>query len=179
MSYINYTYTYHRVNYMSNNILNIILHPNPILRRQSTEITLEMIKTPEFQELCTDMVATMNAKDGAGLSAPQIGKNIRLIMVNSKTGPLIMINPIMTRKSLLKEWDTEGCLSIVNKEGNIAYGEVKRHRNVDCKFVDPQGKERKISGKGMMARVIQHEIDHLNGVLFIDKARNMEPYAGD
>jgi len=164
---------------MSNQILDIIINPNPILRKKSTDISPEMIKTAGFQGLCADMVATMLAKDGAGLSAPQIGKNINLIIINTKDGILTMINPKITKKSLFKEWDSEGCLSVVNPEGKIAYGEVKRYRSLHCQFLDQNGKERKIEGKGMMARVIQHEIDHLNGILFIDRARNMEPYAGN
>ncbi len=150
-------------------ILKIVTHPDPILRKKSKEIDLERLKNKDFQKLCDDMILTMKEKDGVGLAAPQIGKNIRIIVVSTKEGPVCAINPTITKKSLLKEWDEEGCLSVPD-----TFGKVRRHKNVICCFVDREGNKRSIDAKGFMARIFQHEIDHLNGTLFIDKAKNIK-----
>ena len=151
---------------MSNaKILPILINPNPILRKKSTQIRRDEIKTKEFQRLCSDMAKTMEEKDGAGLAAPQIGKNIRLVVVRTENSAVCMINPKIIKKSWAKECGEEGCLSVPD-----VFGRVKRHKKIICKYLDKKGKEIKIEAEGLMARVIQHEIDHLDGVLFIDKA---------
>lgn len=81
-----------------------------------------------------------------------------------------MINPEITKKSWAKETDLEGCLSVLNKKGEIYYLPVSRHKKVTCSYFDNKGKKKKIEGEGLMARVLQHETDHLDGILFIDKA---------
>ncbi|MFH1662170.1 MAG: peptide deformylase [Candidatus Falkowbacteria bacterium] len=144
-------------------ILPIITNPNPILRKKSQEIKKDEIKSKQFQEICFDMEKTMKEKDGAGLAAPQIGKNIRLIAVNSDNGAINMINPEITKKSWAKELGEEGCLSVPD-----VFLKIKRHKKVNCKYLDINGNEKKIKACGMLARVIQHEIDHLDGILFID-----------
>jgi len=148
-------------------LLPIIINPNPILRKKSVEI--KQIESKQFQQLCLDMAKTMQEKDGVGLAAPQIGRNIRLIVINTKDGAVCMINPVITKKSLTKEWGEEGCLSVPD-----IFGQVKRHKKITCKYLDKNGKEKKIKAQGLMARVIQHEVDHLNGALFIDKARDIK-----
>jgi peptide deformylase len=151
-------------------ILDIIIHPNDkILRKRSLEVNNGEIKSTIFQELCEDMALTMEKKDGVGLAAPQIGKNIRLIVVASKDGPVCMINPVLKNKSFFKEWGQEGCLSVPNQTG-----EVKRHRKLICEFLDINGNKKTITANGLMARIFQHEVDHLDGVLFIDKARDIK-----
>ena len=147
--------------------LPIITNPNPILRKKSAEI--KQTQKKQFQQLCLDMAKTMKEKDGVGLAAPQIGQNIRLIVINAKDGAVCMINPEITKKSLTKEWGEEGCLSVPD-----VFGKVKRNKKIICKYLDKTGKEKKIEAQGLMARVIQHEIDHLDGVLFIDKARDVK-----
>ena len=150
------------------NILTIITNPNPLLRKKSAEISQKQISSKEIQRLCLDMAETMIKKDGVGLAGPQVGKNIRLIVVNAKDGPMCMINPKIKQKSLLKEWGEEGCLSIPE-----AYGQVKRYKKINCQYLNQNGQKTKITAKGLLARVIQHEIDHLDGILFIDKARKL------
>ena len=145
-------------------LLPIIINPNPILRKKSVEI--KQIQAKQFQQLCLDMGRTMKEKDGVGLAAPQIGKNNRLIVINTKDGHVCMINPEITKKSWAKEWGEEGCLSVPD-----VFGQVKRHKKINCKYLNKNGKEIKIIAQGLMARVIQHEIDHLDGILFIDKAK--------
>ncbi|MFH0892265.1 MAG: peptide deformylase [Candidatus Falkowbacteria bacterium] len=151
-------------------LLNIITDPNPILRKKSRKLDPKKLKTRQIQELCEDMVLTMLEKDGVGLAAPQIGKNIRIITVNMKDGAICMINPEITKRSWLKEWGAEGCLSIPG-----VFGQVRRHKKVDYSYIDGNGKVIKTSASGLLARVLQHEIDHLDGILFTDKARDITP----
>jgi len=150
-------------------ILPIIKNPSPLLRKKSEEINPEKIKTNELKELCADMVKTMKEEDGKGLAAPQIGKNIRLIVINTKNGPKIMINPKITKKSWAKEFGEEGCLSIPG-----VYGKVKRNKKINCIYFDKRGQKTKIQAEGLLSFVIQHETDHLDGILFIDKAKEIK-----
>jgi peptide deformylase len=149
-------------------ILKIIIHPNEILRQTAQAVDLNQLSTNYWQKLIADMIETMIQRDGVGLAAPQIGQSIRLIVVNTKTGPMAMVNPEIYKKSLTKEWDEEGCLSLPH-----TFGQVKRHKSLRCRFIDEAGQERQIEAKGLLARVIQHEVDHLDGILFIDKAKSI------
>jgi peptide deformylase len=148
-------------------LLSIIINPNQILRKKSLPIPANKIVSAELKKLGRDMVFTMLEKDGVGLAAPQVGKNIRLITINTKNGPLIIIDPEILKKSLIKEWGEEGCLSVPNY-----FGQVKRYKKIKCKYIDNDGVVSEIEATGLMARVIQHEIDHLDGILFIDKAKD-------
>jgi peptide deformylase len=148
-------------------LLKIIKNPNPILRKKSTLVDLKKINEKDFKILIDDMKETMLKKDGVGLAAPQIGKNKRIITVNTKDGVIAMINPRILNKSFLKEWDEEGCLSVPG-----IYGKVKRSKKLKCEFFDMDKKKNIISAQGFFARIIQHEIDHLDGILFIDKAKD-------
>jgi peptide deformylase len=150
-------------------ILKILTIPNPILRKKSKDISLKEIKTRNFSRVISDLEKTMLATDGAGLAAPQIGKNIRLAVINSKDGAFCIINPKIVNKSWAKELDQEGCLSIPG-----IFGKVKRHKKITLTFLNPRGEIVKQTVQGLMARVIQHEVDHLDGVLFIDKAMEVE-----
>lgn len=147
-------------------ILPLVFHPDPRLRQRSTEISAEEITA--LKDLVADMELTMEADKGIGLAAPQIGKNIRLIIVSTKSGAQAMVNPELTKKSLRQEWGEEGCLSIPH-----VFGDVKRYRGVECTFLDLDGQQQTCKASGLLARVIQHEIDHLDGILFIDKARDI------
>ena len=149
-------------------MLQIVTNPNPILRQKAQEISLPEIKTPAMQKLVLDMVETMLIKDGIGLAAPQINKSIRLIIVNTQDGVLAIFNPVITKKSWTKETDEEGCLSIQG-----CHAIVKRAYGIEVKGYDRQGEEIKMKAKGLLARVLQHEIDHLDGILFIDKAKKV------
>jgi len=148
-------------------LLPIITDPNPILRKKSEEIDKAKLGSKKLQELCLNMMKTMKEKDGLGLAAPQIGQNIRLIVINTKDGIICLLNPKITKRSWGKEKGEEGCLSLPN-----VFGEVKRHKKIDCLYFDTKNKKTKMQANGLLARVIQHEIDHLDGVLFIDKAKN-------
>ncbi len=150
-------------------VLPILNHPNPILRKISRPLTVEEIRSPKIQSLISDIEKTMITKDGAGLAAPQIGKNIRLLVLRDEEQVMVMINPQITKKSWAREVDEEGCLSVLDKDGNIIFGNVERHKKVQCIYLDTKGKKQKISAENILARIIQHETDHLNGILFIDK----------
>ena len=151
------------------NILPIVINPDPILRKKSAEISSDRIKNKEFQQFCQDMALTMVEKDGVGLAAPQVSENIRIIVVNTKDGPVCMINPQITKKSLRKEWEDEGCLSIPN-----IFGKVRRNKKIQCVYFDKDGNKINIVAFGLLARIIQHEVDHLDGILFIDKAKDIK-----
>lgn len=133
---------------------------DPILRKVSREVTEinERIKT-----LLEDMVETMYEYDGVGLAAPQVGVLRRVIVIDVGEGPIKMINPEIIEEEG-ESIDIEGCLSIPNRSGT-----VKRPEKLKVKYLDEKGEEKILEGTGLLARVLCHEIDHLNGVLFIDK----------
>lgn len=146
-------------------IYKIITLPDPILRKKAKEINLKEVNSKEFKELVSSMIKTLIKTDGVGLAAPQIGKSVRLAIINSKDGPLSLVNPKIIKKSWASEFDQEGCLSIPG-----VYGKVKRSKKITLAYFGGDGKKVKLTAEGMMARVIQHEIDHLDGILIIDKA---------
>lgn len=152
-------------------ILDIIKYPSLELRDKSIEINLVDFKKAEMKKLLLDMNYTMRKLDGAGLAAPQIGLKIRLIAVNDEATKktIFMINPKITKKSWGQEIDEEGCLSVVDEKGKIIYGPVSRHKKVTCLYFDEKGEKKKIQAEKMLARIIQHEVDHLDGILFIDR----------
>ena len=147
-------------------ILPIIINPNDILRQKAKEVV--DVKSKKTQQLIYNMAETMKKEDGIGLAAPQINESLRIVVVNATNKPLVLINPKITKKSWKKESGGEGCLSVPN-----VYGMVKRHKSIKVKFLNQRGKRVKIQAQDMLARVIQHEIDHLDGILFIDKAKEI------
>jgi peptide deformylase len=150
-------------------VLKILTLPAKSLRKKSEAVDENRVAIKELENLSADLEETMIKKEGIGLAAPQVGENIRLIVVNTKKGPIIMFNPKIMKKSWLKEWGEEGCLSVP-----LVFGDVKRHKKITCVFCNRKGAREKINASGLLARVIQHEIDHLDGILFIDKARNLK-----
>ncbi|MDD4333114.1 MAG: peptide deformylase [Patescibacteria group bacterium] len=150
-------------------ILTILTIPNQILRKKSEDVSSKKLAEKKLQALALNMVKTMKERDGVGLAAPQVGENIRLITVNTKDGVLILFNPKITKNSFAKEWAEEGCLSVPG-----VYGKVRRNKKINCVYFNISGEKKKISAEGLLARVIQHEIDHLDGILFIDKAKDIQ-----
>ena len=147
-------------------IREILTHPNPKLYEKSLPIKVEDVSAGKYSKLISDMIETMNSKQGIGLAAPQIGELIRIVIINTKDGPLPLLNPEIIKKSWRKSTDEEGCLSVPE-----TYGSVKRSHSIEVKAYSQFGKEIKFKASGLFARVIQHEIDHLDGVLFIDKVK--------
>lgn len=144
----------------------ILTHPNPVLRQKSQPI--EAVSALEIQELIKQMIEVLKAEEGLGLAAPQVGKNVRLVLINTKDGIKPLINPVIRRRSLRKELGEEGCLSIPD-----VYGLVHRLKKIKVLALDQSGKKFKFIANGMLARVVQHEVDHLNGILFIDKTKKI------
>ena len=152
----------------------IVTLPEPVLRRKAHSIT-KVDKT--LQTLIDDMVETMRDAPGVGLAAPQIGLSERLIVVEyyeraedeeKEDAPKkvwAVLNPEIIKASEEKLMGVEGCLSIPG-----LVGEVERHASIQVKGLNRHGKPTKIKAEGWLARIFQHEIDHLNGVLFTDRA---------
>lgn len=149
-------------------LLPILKHPNELLRRKGRDLTLPELQTPRMKEFISQMIETMYKADGVGLAATQVGAAINLAVVAQKGGELILINPKITKYGLLKEKGEEGCLSVPGK-----WGMVKRAKKIKVKAINLEGKNYEIKAEGFFARVVQHEVDHLNGILFIDKANKI------
>ncbi len=146
-------------------ILPIRYYPDPVLKRRAEPV--ERI-TPEIIQLCRDMAGTMYAAPGVGLAANQVGVSLRIFTADchgeGEPRQLItMINPeILEMKGELK--DEEGCLSVPEYAAPVV-----RYAEVTVKGLDLDGKEQVIAGRELLARCFQHEIDHLNGLLFVDR----------
>lgn len=149
--------------------LKILINPNPILRKVSLLVNPEIIASSDFQNFLVDMKETMLEKDGAGLAAPQVGKNIRTVIIHHDDKTYFLINPEITKKSWAKEKEEEGCLSVLNASGEIIYAPVERHKKINCIYLNEKGQKQKLVAEKLLARVIQHELDHLDGILFIDR----------
>jgi peptide deformylase len=154
-------------------MLKIIKYPNEILRQRSMEIDRHFVLSEETKNLIAEMEKIMQTDNGVGLAAPQIGKNIRLTIISKEAVPdkkenLVLINPEWEKTSRKKIWGTEGCLSVP-----LTFGKVKRYKEILVKAMDKKGRRVEFKATDFFARVIQHEIDHLDGELFIDKAKDL------
>jgi peptide deformylase len=147
-------------------ILPILTIPDKKLRRTAEPVSLELLKKPETQKFIDDLIETMFAKDGVGLAAMQVGSLLNIFCVAAQNGALVMINPEIYKKSWTTEKQEEGCLSVPN-----VYGLVKRSKNIRLRGLNRRGEIFDAKATGFLARVMQHENDHLNGVIFIDKAK--------
>ncbi len=144
---------------------NIVIEPDPILRRKSSVI--EKVND-EIRNLLDDMLETMYNAPGIGLAAVQIGILKRIIVIDiskedENKKPFFLINPEITFRSKKTSVYEEGCLSL---PGHFA--EIERPAECHLNFIDYNGKRKELKAKGLLATCIQHEIDHLNGILFID-----------
>ena len=144
---------------------NIVIEPDPILRKKSD--ILEKVDD-ELRILLDDMLETMYSAPGIGLAAVQIGILKRLIVIDiskdkEKKNPIFLINPEIISKSKNTSIYEEGCLSL---PGHFA--EIERPEECQIKYIDYDGKKKEMKANGLLATCIQHEIDHLNGILFID-----------
>lgn len=149
-------------------VLTIVKNPHDVLRLSTKDIPLERLKDKSFQQLLDSMIETMYAANGIGLAANQIGTFWNVCTIATKDGALVLINPRITRLGILKETEEEGCLSVPG-----TWGQVKRSRMLRFTALDRHGRPFPLDrARGLFARVIQHEVDHLNGKLFIDRARH-------
>jgi peptide deformylase len=156
---------------------------NPVLRQKAEPIPPEMIGSPAIQALIGDMIETQREYGGIGLAAPQVHEPVALVVLGLDQAPeedadpgdsshiprTILINPKITEFSTQTERDWEGCLSVPDLSGM-----VKRSVAVTVEALDGQGNPVRISAEGWMARVLQHEIDHLYGLLYVDRMSDMK-----
>ncbi len=143
----------------------IITEPNPILRQVSKSVA---VVGKEEQNLMDDMLETMYAANGIGLAAIQIGIPKRIIVMDiskekNKKEPKYFVNPVIKNKDKLKSTYEEGCLSVPNQ-----FAEIDRPKNCEIEFLDYYGEKKILKAEGLLATCIQHEMDHLEGILFID-----------
>ncbi|GAB6181073.1 peptide deformylase [Desulfotomaculum defluvii] len=124
--------------------------------------------TPNIIKLIDNMADTMYAAKGVGLAAPQIGVSKKVIVVDIGEGLVELVNPVIIEASGRSVVDTEGCLSVPNMVGEVARADI-----LVVKGLNRKGEEVVYRAKGFLARAFQHEIDHLEGVIFVDKANNL------
>ena len=143
----------------------ILTEPDPILRKKCEP--LEKVDT-ETKKLMDDMLETMYAAPGIGLAAIQVGILKRLVVIDISKGeeekkPIFLINPQIIHQSKKTSIYEEGCLSLPGQ-----FAEIERPAECTLKYIDYNGKEKELKADGLLATCIQHEVDHLNGILFID-----------
>ena len=156
----------------------IVTLPDPVLRRKARAVTTFDKK---LQTVIDDMIETMREAPGVGLAAPQIGISERLIVVEyyeneqaeeaeeeAKKKVWVMLNPEIVKASEEKVMGVEGCLSVPN-----LVGEVERHEAVQIKGLNRRGQPMRVKAQGWLARIFQHEIDHINGIVFTDLATHV------
>jgi peptide deformylase len=143
-------------------MLKIIKYPNKILRKRSSRV--KDFLSPELQQFIKELKETMLTEDGIGLAANQVDKDLQILAVRTDEGAVAFINPVIYYKSFGRDLAEEGCLSFPD-----IFGIIRRSKSIRLFYRDEQGKLRHLKAKGLLARVLQHEVDHLRGVLFIDK----------
>lgn len=159
-------------------ILKVARMGHPVLRERARKVDASDIKSPLFQKLIDDMIETMREYEGIGLAAPQVHEGVRLAIIGIDDGGrgedrslriLPVINPELTPigKDTAEDW--EGCLSIPNLRGKVI-----RPNRVNLKALDRRGNKIDMDLEGYPARVAQHEIDHLDGVLFVQRMKSLE-----
>ncbi len=159
---------------------------DPVLRKTSKEVSLSDIGNTKLNKIIADMTTALTeCEDGVALAAPQIGESIRLFIVSPKAfafrtkenvtpeikteeNKLVYINPVIIKKSAKKETLDEGCLSVPQ-----IFGKIKRHQKVTIQASDEHGNKFIRGATGLLAEIFQHETDHLNGILFIDSAKEL------
>ena len=168
----------------------VLQKPDKILRQKAEEVPTEEIKSEKIQDIIQDMSDTLRSIDiGIGLAAPQIGHPLRIFIISEeallvkrdKKNPpaggdreeykkhFVFINPKIIRTSEENELVPEGCLSV-----DSIFGQIKRAKKIVVEALNKDGKKFRRSASGLFAQALQHEIDHLNGILFIDTAINLK-----
>lgn len=141
--------------------------------KKAGDVVLKKICQPvgkvdrKVKQLLDDMAETLYDANGVGLAAPQVGVSLRIVVVDVGSGLIEMINPVIIKHEG-KKIDTEGCLSVPE-----IFGEVERYEKVTVEYMNRRGKKYRITGEGLLSTAFQHELDHLDGVLFIDRAQSV------
>ncbi len=171
-------------------ILKIYQFGEEVLRKPCEEILKNEILNTKYKKLISDMIETMYKCCGVGLAAPQVGINKKIVIIDTQWGdpkfspnPMVLINPKIV-ESEGEMYSEEGCLSFksgkknlkkIAEEKGVFLTKVKRFQKVKVIYLDLNGKEKEISAEGdLLCRCLQHEIDHLSGILLIDKAEDKE-----
>jgi peptide deformylase len=161
----------------------IVTVGDPVLRERAREVTVEELRSPEVQALIDDLIDTKRAAHGAGLAANQIGETLRVAVVEVEPGnrrypykppvPLtVMVNPVLEPAGEATVEINEGCLSVPDLRGT-----VPRFEAVRVRYLDRDGGAHDEVRRGLTAGTFQHEVDHLDGVLFLDRVRDPATYA--
>lgn len=155
------------------------MEPDPLLHKVSKNLTAEEIDSKITKEFVRNLIETMYVKDGVGIASVQVDNPIQLCVIAKNFTPeklddLILINPSFKKASVLRSWDEEGCLSVPN-----IYGSVRRFKKIKVSALNIKGEKIEFTAIDFFARIIQHEIDHLNGILFIEKAKKIHTYVKD
>lgn len=148
--------------------LSVLHEPNPELRKVSAPLTDAEIRDEKTQTLIDALIVTMIDENGVGIAAPQVGVHQRLIIAETPSGNVAYINPEIISRSVRTVASMEGCLSVPGVSGV-----VKRHSSVKVKAKNRHGEEVEVKANGLLAIIFQHEIDHLDGILFIDRATQL------
>ena len=174
-----------------NTTVEIVQNGNPVLRKVATEVNISDITKPKIQKILKDMSKALHSQDdGVAIAAPQIGVSLRIFVVSGRifdddftqekdsirgdlfkkkySPDLVFINPFLKKISKDKKLLDEGCLSV-----RPTYGKVRRATKATVEAYDENGNKFIKEGNGLLAHIFQHENDHLNGILFIDKAKNL------
>ena len=172
-------------------MIEIVQSENPVLRKIAAEVPISDITKPKLKKIISDMSEALNSQDdGVAIAAPQIGVSLRIFVVSGKIFDedfirgkgstegdlytkarqpnLVFINPVLKKISKDKKLLAEGCLSV-----RPIYGKVRRATRATVEAYDEKGHKFTKSGSGLLAHIFQHETDHLDGILFTDKARDM------
>lgn len=160
-------------------ILKIAQMGNPVLRRPADLVPIKSIKSPILKKFIDDMIETMREYSGVGLAGPQVHESLQIVVIEAHENPrypqtptiplAVLINPAVESLTDETDEDWEGCLSIPDIRGK-----VPRYREVRVQAHDREGKELDFSVKDFFARVIQHEHDHLQGILFLDRMKKLD-----
>ena len=152
---------------------------HPVLRERAREVTSKELRSDDVQRLIDDMIETMRAADGAGLAANQVAETLRIAVIEVRPGnprypykppvPLtVVVNPVVEPLDDEIEQINEGCLSVPNLRG-----EVPRHVSIRVRYTDREGAEHDEVRRGLTAGTFQHELDHLDGTLFVDRVEDL------
>ena len=152
---------------------------DPVLRKVAREVGAEELAGAEVQGLIDDMIETMRAANGAGLAAPQVGVSLRIAVIEVREGnprypykppiPLtVIVNPELTPLDDATFATNEGCLSMPNVRGDL-----ERFENVGVRYLDRDGGVHEVTRRGLTAGTFQHEVDHLDGILFVDRMADL------
>ena len=161
----------------------IVTVGDPVLRERAREVTAAELRSPEVQALIDDMIETKRAANGAGIAANQVGETLRIAIVEVEPGnprypykppiPLtVIVNPVLEPVGEETVEINEGCLSVPGLRGT-----VDRHVTVRVRYLDRDGNEHDEERRGLTAGTFQHEVDHLDGVLFLDRVRDPSTFA--